>query len=538
MDNELYRLASFNPYEHVQESEGCSILTLARKGFYYDISSNSIICNNCKKEYRSTKDRFCEHEDVVATPTDVIENPTTTFLSKTAADISSTLSVIPDTLRNVYDACQRRASKATDLSTRKDVGSQQSFSATVRSVEQPRTTDTQIGLLSSSSNASLSQTVCTSNLLATFDVLPVDHASILQHYQERLRSFVGTPSRVRGPSVEELAWYGWRYDGNSVVPDRVKCVYCKGALRDWNDDDEADVEHTRWFANCTFMKVVQAFPFQGIRRKEQIALNNHMSYYDQPLNPVRLPSVHAFDPREVKARMDTTMARTILDMGYTKDCVRQVIEERLKTAGDDFPSIAEFMDAVLTKAEQQGASGPLGASNWKPNLPSTATAPDPVLPQIVPGEMSADVESSSIVNTSVDDDTFTPSGKKRRRRKREKQKKENEQQTPQLQSLPSSTSPNRSVETLEQSPLSSSVDKTNDNEDNNNDFNDEEYSSLLVENKTLKDARLCKICMELEVNIVFLPCGHLVSCHVCSPKVRNCPLCRTFIRGTVKTFLS
>lgn len=537
MDNELNRLASFNSYEHVQKSEGCSILTLARKGFYYDISSSSITCNNCKQRYSSTKDRFCEHEDVVATPTDVLQKSTTTFLSTTSADISSTLSLIPDTLRNVYDACQRRASKVRDLSTREDVGSQQSFSTPIRSSEQPRTTDTQIGVPSSSSNASLSQTVCTSNLLSTFDVLPVDHASILLHYQERLRSFVGTPSRISGPSVEELAWYGWRYDGNPVASDKVRCVYCKGTLRDWNDDDEADVEHTRWYANCTFMKVVKAFPFQGIRRKEQIALNNHMSSYDQPLNPVRLPSIHAFDPREIKARMDTTMARTILDMGYTKDCVRQVIEERLKTTGDDFPSIAEFMDAVLTKAEQQGASGPLGASDWKPNLPSTATAPEPVFPQIVPA-MSGNAESSSTVNTSVDDETFTPSGKKRRRRKREKQKKENEQQAPQLQSLQSSTSPNRSVETLEQSPLSLSVDKTNDNDDSNNDLNDEEYSSLLVENKTLKDARLCKICMELEVNIVFLPCGHLVSCHVCSPKVRNCPLCRTFIRGTVKTFLS
>lgn len=48
----------------------------------------------------------------------------------------------------------------------------------------------------------------------------------------------------------------------------------------------------------------------------------------------------------------------------------------------------------------------------------------------------------------------------------------------------------------------------------------------------------CKICMAEEVGVVFLPCGHLLSCVMCAPAMVACPLCRQQIRGRVRTFLS
>jgi len=59
----------------------------------------------------------------------------------------------------------------------------------------------------------------------------------------------------------------------------------------------------------------------------------------------------------------------------------------------------------------------------------------------------------------------------------------------------------------------------------------------LEENRRLREARMCKVCMDNEVNTVFLPCGHLVCCDTCSPALRNCAVCRAVIRGTVKVFL-
>ncbi|XP_071115032.1 baculoviral IAP repeat-containing protein 7-B-like [Haliotis cracherodii] len=54
----------------------------------------------------------------------------------------------------------------------------------------------------------------------------------------------------------------------------------------------------------------------------------------------------------------------------------------------------------------------------------------------------------------------------------------------------------------------------------------------------LRDASACKICLENPANIIFLPCGHLVACGVCSPALERCPVCRKHIRGTVRVHLA
>ena len=60
---------------------------------------------------------------------------------------------------------------------------------------------------------------------------------------------------------------------------------------------------------------------------------------------------------------------------------------------------------------------------------------------------------------------------------------------------------------------------------------------LVEENRQLKDQRLCKICLDFDATVAFLPCGHLVCCSDCAPAMRKCPICRAYVKGTVKTFL-
>ncbi|CAC5385849.1 unnamed protein product [Mytilus coruscus] len=61
--------------------------------------------------------------------------------------------------------------------------------------------------------------------------------------------------------------------------------------------------------------------------------------------------------------------------------------------------------------------------------------------------------------------------------------------------------------------------------------------SLEEENQNLKDQQTCKICLDEPIAIVFLPCGHLAACVTCAPGLRRCPICRTFIKGTVKAIM-
>ncbi|XP_043927008.1 baculoviral IAP repeat-containing protein 2-like isoform X2 [Protopterus annectens] len=56
--------------------------------------------------------------------------------------------------------------------------------------------------------------------------------------------------------------------------------------------------------------------------------------------------------------------------------------------------------------------------------------------------------------------------------------------------------------------------------------------------RRLQEERTCKVCTDKEVSVVFIPCGHLVVCKECAPSLTQCPICRSTIKGTVRTFLS
>uniref|UniRef100_A0A8C0APW7 RING-type E3 ubiquitin transferase n=1 Tax=Buteo japonicus TaxID=224669 RepID=A0A8C0APW7_9AVES len=56
--------------------------------------------------------------------------------------------------------------------------------------------------------------------------------------------------------------------------------------------------------------------------------------------------------------------------------------------------------------------------------------------------------------------------------------------------------------------------------------------------RRLQEERTCKVCMDRDVSVVFVPCGHLVACGECALNLRLCPICRAVIRGSVRTFMS
>ena len=62
--------------------------------------------------------------------------------------------------------------------------------------------------------------------------------------------------------------------------------------------------------------------------------------------------------------------------------------------------------------------------------------------------------------------------------------------------------------------------------------------ALEYETQRLRDSRLCKQCKSNEVNVVFLPCGHLICCDQCAVMIKKCLMCQTTVANTVKTYLS
>ncbi|XP_053396381.1 baculoviral IAP repeat-containing protein 7-like [Mercenaria mercenaria] len=66
----------------------------------------------------------------------------------------------------------------------------------------------------------------------------------------------------------------------------------------------------------------------------------------------------------------------------------------------------------------------------------------------------------------------------------------------------------------------------------------EPLETLLEENQRLKENQMCKICLDSRADVIFLPCGHMVSCPQCAPALTKCPVCRKTVNGHIKAFFS
>lgn len=57
-------------------------------------------------------------------------------------------------------------------------------------------------------------------------------------------------------------------------------------------------------------------------------------------------------------------------------------------------------------------------------------------------------------------------------------------------------------------------------------------------NKPIDDTRMCKICYNGELGVVFLPCGHIVACVKCACGMTTCAVCREPVTLTARAFFS
>ncbi|XP_033305671.1 E3 ubiquitin-protein ligase XIAP-like [Bombus bifarius] len=78
--------------------------------------------------------------------------------------------------------------------------------------------------------------------------------------------------------------------------------------------------------------------------------------------------------------------------------------------------------------------------------------------------------------------------------------------------------------------------RSNSENDSNEMTLQEKIASLEEENQALKDARSCKVCMEQESTIIFLPCGHLATCQYCSLAFKKCIICGNNIKAIRRIF--
>ena len=253
---------------------------------------------------------------------------------------------------------------------------------------------------------------------------------------KRMETFLPWP-RDYHLRPKELAEAGFYYAG---FGDCCRCFYCGGGIRNWVNDDDAWVEHARFFPKCQYIRQQMGQVFVDTVQILSVTYNTI---------PFKMVMDHigdaalAFqlDSKDNRLKRDPAV-KTMVDIGYPQAEVI-AIAESIKEDGGILS--ADGIYEKLVAGNIKKSSGGINASELKIN-----------------GEYS-----------STDD-----------------------------------------AENLEK-----------------------KIRSLKEQNNRLRNQTVCKICLDKEVTVVFLPCGHLVSCTDCASAMKDCPVCRKHVKGLVRALM-
>ncbi|KAM8976739.1 baculoviral IAP repeat-containing protein 2 [Pelodytes ibericus] len=350
----------------------------------------------------------------------------------------------------------------------------------------------------------------------------------MQTSSARLKTFVNWPSRIP-VSPKKLAESGFYYVGRN---DDVKCFCCDGGLRCWESGDDPWVEHAKWFPRCEYLLNIKGQHFvQEIQEKyphllDQLLSTSEMQNHETQYPPIIRLGTESSPEEEVM--MNTEVVQAVLEMGFNRRLVKQTVQSKMLTAGESYKDVTDLISDILSVQDEQ-------TEEERDRQAEESTSDEMLLIRKSRLALSqrlncalvilSDLHSSHMV-TMTEFESI-------------KQKTPTEVQAQEL------------IDTVLTKGKTAVLAFKNCLKDYDQDLyrelymeqslkSSDEYSDLPMEEqlRRLQEERTCKICMDQEVSIVFIPCGHLVVCKDCAPSLRKCPICRGTIKGTVRTFLS
>ncbi|XP_071090741.1 baculoviral IAP repeat-containing protein 7-A-like [Haliotis cracherodii] len=327
---------------------------------------------------------------------------------------------------------------------------------------------------------------------------PVGNADLTVE-DNRLRTFINWPLHLP-QTPKTLSEAGFYHTPCVEKPDRVQCAYCKVKLYNWLDDDDPWMTHAQNSPSCLYIKlcmgadVVNDLPNQGTIKASN-SCNKDEDAIQSKVPPSPPPSQARRTIQDnITHHMESESVQAVLEMGFSQDLVAQTVETCLREDDGTLPSASELASMVLALEEEQASPGPA------PALPQTP------LQRLVASRTDAPqtTQHGVMVNgTRHMDPTYnaltSPS------------------QTPNSQQCVmniNGTTPKNQMWQQYRDPA----------------------QRLREENVRLSDRYLCKICMENQVRVTFLPCGHLACCGSCSSSVSLCPICRMSIDDHINTY--
>ncbi|XP_006907571.1 baculoviral IAP repeat-containing protein 3 [Pteropus alecto] len=353
----------------------------------------------------------------------------------------------------------------------------------------------------------------------------------MQTQAARMKTFCNWPSSV-AVHPKQLASAGFYYMGHN---DDVKCFCCDGGLRCWEYGDDPWVEHAKWFPRCEYLIRIKGQEFiSQIQASYPHLLEQLLSTSDNPEDGnAESPIVH-YGPGENHSEdavmMNTPVVKAALDMGFSRRLVKQTVQSKILTTGENYKTVSDLVLDLLNaedeireeekeRATEEQESDDLSyIRKNRMALFQHLTCVLPILDSLL---------TARVINKQEHDII--------------KQKTQTSLQARELIDIiivkgnDAATAFRNSLQEIDLT-LYKHLFVQRDIKY----IPTENVSDLPVEEqlRRLQEERTCKVCMDKEVSIVFIPCGHLVVCKDCAPSLRKCPICRGTIKGTVRTFLS
>jgi baculoviral IAP repeat-containing protein 2/3 len=322
--------------------------------------------------------------------------------------------------------------------------------------------------------------------------------------ESRIRSFSTWNSSTQDGNI--LAYAGFYYLGNA---DEVRCFSCDGGLRNWLSSDDPWFEHARWFPKCPFI----------VLAKGQQYIKDVLRQTQDTLPATTTPSAPNDNVMSIEDAMCLESAREALNMGLNAGRIRSVLQRRLNLRGRPFPSTEALVAAVLDEQiEDEG---------YDQEEHETENQIENQVTELLLSAVSSVAFNS---NEDADQNHHHHHNPLHRNPQQQQQQQQPSTSTSASNALSSNVPDliSASKKTKEHSNATSTRLMSKVGNDVMSEKNDE---------RRLKNVE-CKICFDNEVGVVFLPCGHLLSCVYCAPAISHCPLCRQSIKGRVRTFLS
>ena len=141
------------------------------------------------------------------------------------------------------------------------------------------------------------------------------------------------------PKPHDLVQAGFFYTGYN---DRARCFHCGGGLRDWEEGDDVQVEHARWFPKCAFLHQKMGQPFIDAVQElvQKLGKNHGIISYEQVMDTMR-KNGDQVPHRPGKDREPLDIYQKILIDQYFREVDVREATQRVKDKGK-----AETLDAI------------------------------------------------------------------------------------------------------------------------------------------------------------------------------------------------